>query len=194
MLSIQILIFFLGAVVMGFEMLASRYLYPYFGGSIETWGALIATVLAALMIGYFLGGFLADRVPDLRISGFLVAISAAWISVVPFLSELFLPLLLETVGDGAISTILASCILMLLPISLLGTLLPFVIRVIIIDMAYTGRVAGLSYAVSTCGNIMGTLVVTFMLIPNFGVRSITELIAIVTFLGAIGLYVIGRRK
>ena len=39
----------LGFALMGFEMLGSRYLYPYFGGGINTWASLIATVLVALM-------------------------------------------------------------------------------------------------------------------------------------------------
>ena len=51
----------LGFALMGFEMLGSRYLYPYFGGGINTWASLIATVLVALMLGYLLGGALVDR-------------------------------------------------------------------------------------------------------------------------------------
>ena len=42
-------------------MLGSRYLNPYFGSGIYTWASLISTVLAALTVGYFLGGWLADR-------------------------------------------------------------------------------------------------------------------------------------
>ena len=48
----------LGFALMGFEMLGSRYLYPYFGGGINTWASLIATVLVALMLGYLIGGAL----------------------------------------------------------------------------------------------------------------------------------------
>jgi hypothetical protein len=40
-----------GAVLMGFEMLGSRYLFPYFGGGIGTWAGLISTVLVALTVG-----------------------------------------------------------------------------------------------------------------------------------------------
>lgn len=48
--------FTIGAIVMSFEMLGSRYLNPFFGSSIYTWAALISTVLAALTAGYFVGG------------------------------------------------------------------------------------------------------------------------------------------
>ena len=56
--------FFVGGVLMGFEMLGSRYLFPYFGGGIGTWAGLISTVLAALTIGYFVGGAIVDRHPE----------------------------------------------------------------------------------------------------------------------------------
>ena len=55
--------FLLGAALMGFEMVASRYLYPYYGSGIEVWAALISTVLLALMAGYFIGGVFSQRHP-----------------------------------------------------------------------------------------------------------------------------------
>ena len=58
---IYLIAFVTGAIVMSFEMLGSRYLNPYFGSGIYTWASLISTVLAALTVGYFLGGWLADR-------------------------------------------------------------------------------------------------------------------------------------
>src|SRR5215207_10930844 len=63
-LPIYFAAFVTGAIVMSFEMLGSRYLAPYFGGGIYTWASLISTVLAALCVGYFLGGYLADRYPS----------------------------------------------------------------------------------------------------------------------------------
>ena len=58
--------FVTGAIVMSFEMLGSRYLNPYFGSGIYTWASLISTVLAALCVGYFIGGIAADRYPSRR--------------------------------------------------------------------------------------------------------------------------------
>jgi len=57
---IYVAAFIIGAIVMSFEMLGSRYLNPYFGSGIYTWAALISTILAALTAGYFLGGLIAD--------------------------------------------------------------------------------------------------------------------------------------
>ena len=65
---IYLIAFVTGAIVMSFEMLGSRYLNPYFGSGIYTWASLISTVLGALTVGYFIGGWLADRNPSARCS------------------------------------------------------------------------------------------------------------------------------
>ncbi|MBE10518.1 MAG: hypothetical protein CMM35_09420 [Rhodospirillaceae bacterium] len=191
---VQAIVFVLGSVVMGFEMLASRYLFPYFGGSIETWGALISTVLSALMVGYSLGGYLVDRRPDLRLSSLLIALAAIWLYGLPFLSKPVLVIIIQSFGDGALATISASVVLMFVPLSCLGTLLPFVIRVILTDIDHAGRVAGLSYAISTLGNIFGTLFVTFALIPRFPVSQVTEWLALVAASGSILLYLLSIKR
>ena len=44
----------------------ARLLAPYFGDSTIVWANTIAIVLVALSVGYWLGGKLADRRPDLK--------------------------------------------------------------------------------------------------------------------------------
>jgi hypothetical protein len=80
-LCLYVAAFLTGGIVMSFEMLGSRYLGPYFGNGIYTWAALISTVLAALCVGYFVGGMLADRRPSPRVLGVTVAAGS-----VPFIS------------------------------------------------------------------------------------------------------------
>src|SRR5215510_4518704 len=56
-----------GAVMMSLELVAFRLYAPYFGYSIYVWGSMISVVMAALAIGYSLGGRLADRIPTDRL-------------------------------------------------------------------------------------------------------------------------------
>src|SRR3977135_3025773 len=84
---IYLVAFVTGAIVMSFEMLGSRYLNPYFGSGVYTWASLISTVLAALCVGYFIGGIAADRYPSAPVLGATVLFGSAYILVLPVFSE-----------------------------------------------------------------------------------------------------------
>src|SRR6185437_6871958 len=79
--------FFVGSVLMGFEMVGSRYLFPYFGGGIGTWAGLILTVLAGLTVGYLVGGAVLARPPSARIITGSCAIAAAYLALVPMSAD-----------------------------------------------------------------------------------------------------------
>ena len=49
-------VFVCGALVMIYEIIGSRLLAPYIGTSTYVWTSLIGVILAALSLGYWLGG------------------------------------------------------------------------------------------------------------------------------------------
>jgi MFS family permease len=162
---------------MGFEMLGSRYLFPYFGGGINTWAGLISTVLCALAIGYFAGGPIGDRIPSSRVIAFATLFAAGYLVLVPLTADRVMSQILSTIGDGPSAILIAAAALLLVPLSLLGTFSPVAIRLLISSTQNSGRVAGLVYGISTVGNVVGTLATTFVLIPTIGSRAITYLYA-----------------
>ena len=85
---IYVVAFVVGAIVMSFEMLGSRYLNPYFGSGIYTWASLISTVLAALTVGYFIGGWLADRRPSASVLGATVLIGSVYLLFLPLFAPM----------------------------------------------------------------------------------------------------------
>ena len=68
-------------------MLGSRYLNPYFGSGIYTWASLISTVLAALCVGYFIGGLARRPLSLAAVLGATVLIGSAYILVLPVFSR-----------------------------------------------------------------------------------------------------------
>lgn len=185
-LTIYACAFLIGGVLMGFEMLGSRYLFPYFGGGIGTWASLISTVLCALAIGYFAGSTLVARQISARTIGIMILISAAYLALVPAASDPLMEAIMDHIGDGAYATLLASTALLLVPLTLLGTFSPIAVSLLARTAQDAGRVAGLLYGVSTIGNVVGTLFTTFTLIPTIGSRAITYLFA-VTLAGCAGI-------
>ena len=179
--------FLVGGVLMGFEMLGSRYLYPYFGGGIGTWAGLISTILLALAIGYFAGGALVDRYPTPSIMAAAIALAAAYLAAIPATADRIIEVILHRCGEGPPGIFAAASTLLLIPMSLLGMFSPVSVRLLVRSTAETGRLAGLMYSVSTVGSVFGTLFTTFVLIPTIGSRGITYLYACVLGLCALGI-------
>lgn len=169
--------FLVGSVLMGFEMLGSRYLFPYFGGGIGTWAGLISTVLVALTLGYLVGGTIVDRYPSPHVLAVTVGGSAAYLLFIPSTADRIMRQILESVGEGPSGVLFSSAVLLLIPLSLLGTLSPVAVRLLTQSTSESGRVAGLVYGISTIGNVFGTLFTTFVLIPTIGSRAITYVFA-----------------
>lgn len=207
--SIYAVGFILGFVLMGFEMLGSRYLNPYFGSGIYTWAALISVTLFALMMGYFLGGWLVDRRPTASLLGALVLAAALWMAAIPFAVDpanmarhfgVETPDLLLGVGEAfgygpagiAFGVTSAAFILIFVPLTLIACFSPFAVRLLLATTEASGRQTGAVYGISTFGNILGTLATTFLLIPWMGSSAITWVFAAITALMALALLAIGR--
>jgi spermidine synthase len=170
---IYLVAFMTGGIVMSFEMLGSRYLNPYFGSGIYTWAALISTVLAALTLGYFLGGWLADRTASALVLGATVLVASLYFLALPTFSDALLDLLLADIDDVRTGSLVASLAILLFPVTLLGMYSPFAIRLMLRSAEQSGIVSGTVYGVSTAGSIIGTLGTTFLLIPLIGTKAIT---------------------
>jgi spermidine synthase len=186
-------VFVCGAVLMGLEIVGSRMLAPYFGNSIFVWGSLISVVLAALSLGYWLGGLLADRAPRPTVLAGLIAFPGVVIALMPFVY----PGLNRAIAGGDIGARtgpLVSClILFLVPSVFLGMISPFAVRLQARAVASVGSTAGGLYAVSTAGSIAGTLLTAFYLIAVAGVANIVHGLGVTLLLVAAALYLSGRQ-
>ena len=185
-------VFVCGAVLMALEIVGSRVLAPYFGNSIFVWGSLISVVLAALSLGYWLGGLLADRQPRYGVLAFLIAVPGVIIALLPFVY----PALNRTLAASALGArsgpLIACLILFLVPSIFLGTVSPFAVRLQARAVASVGTTAGALYAVSTAGSILGTLLTAFYMIATLGVANIVHGLGI-TLLAVAGAISVTRK-
>lgn len=198
--------FILGFVLMGFEMLGSRYLNPWFGSGINTWAALISVTLLALTVGYFLGGRMVDRWPSTTLLGALVLLASLTMVaiVIPiggfdrqmiewdYLGETMIIAVGEAVPDDRAGVTLAAAVLIFAPICLIACYSPFAVRLLLVSTHASGRQVGTVYGISTFGNILGTLVTSFWLVPMIGSKAITLTFAGVT--AASGIYLLAMKR
>jgi predicted membrane-bound spermidine synthase len=167
-----ILVFVAGAASLTIEMAASRLLAPYFGSSLFVWANLIGLILLYLTIGYYVGGVLADRQPYPRIFYAITAIAALLIGMVPLIAPPILTWAFNTFATYSLGIFYGSLVsiicLFALPTILLGCVSPYAIRLSIEQLGRAGRTAGMLYAISTAGSIVGTFVPVLVLLPDLG--------------------------
>ncbi len=168
------LVFIAGAAVLAVEILGTRILGPFYGMSLFLWSALITVTLASLSVGYVLGGRWADQGPKLARLCYVLAAAGVWLLLVPVLRH---PVLVVAEPFGLrVAVLVATFILFAPPLTLLGMVSPYAIRLKAEHLSEVGRTAGDLYALSTIGSVIAALATGFLLIPNVGVNRLTFLI------------------
>jgi spermidine synthase len=128
----------------------------------------------ALSIGYWLGGRLADRRPDVRSLCFVVLVAAVLLAIVPLVARPFFDLSVDALDEieaGAfVGSLAAVLLLVAIPIVMLGTCSPWALRLAVTDVEHAGRTAGRLYALSTVGSLTGTMLSALVLIPLVGTQ------------------------
>jgi spermidine synthase len=150
------------------EILGSRILAPSFGTTLHVWSALITVTLAALAVGYAVGGRVADRRPGLGPLMTVMACSAGTLLLSDLITR---PVLRAAYPAGMVSgTFLAATLLFLPTLFLLGMLSPMAVRAAA-SQRQLGTSVGNLYALSTIGSVAGSLAVSLLLIPNMTVHA-----------------------
>ncbi len=165
------------AGVLVLEILAGRVLAPYVGVNLETYTAIIGTILAGIALGARLGGAAADLVDPRRLIPVLLMIGGGLaISSIPIVRALGGSA--GATGRGAPSVILAAC--GFLPAAaVLSAVPPAVIKLQLRDLDRTGRTVGRLSAWSTGGAIAGTFVAGFVLVAYAAVSTLIITIGVI---------------
>jgi len=189
-------VFITGACVLIIEVVAVRVLSPHYGNTIFTVSSVISVILAALSIGYYIGGKFADKYPVLRWFFGIILVSGLLVITIHFIGAIILPIL--SVNFSLITgPLISSLLLFLIPALLLGTLSPYAIKLQSVQVPEQGigSISGKVFFWSTLGSILGSLLAGFVLIPNFGIDYIFIGTGIALFLlGFIPLVFLGINK
>jgi spermidine synthase len=128
----------------------------------------------ALSIGYWLGGRLADRLPDARSLCLVVLAAAVLLAIVPLIARPLFNVAVDALDEieaGAfVGSLGAVLVLIAVPVVLLGTCSPWALRLAVTDVEHAGRISGRLYALSTVGSLVGTMLAALVLIPFAGTQ------------------------
>jgi predicted membrane-bound spermidine synthase len=185
-----VVVFVSGAAVMSFEILSARAIAPVYGQSLHVWASVIGLTLGALTIGYFLGGWAIDRRPAASTVMWTLIAAAIATAVMPMLATPILELT-EPLGLR-LGALVASFLILVLPLTALGMVTPAVTRLATLSVASVGKTAGTIYAVSTLGGILSSFGVGFYTLPFWGILA-TALVTSLSLVGAAALAGISGR-
>jgi spermidine synthase len=194
-----IAVFVAGLVTLGVEISASRLLGNVFGTSNLVWANIIGLILVYLTAGYFIGGRWADRSPHPSTFYALLAWAAFTAGLVPLVARPVLRFAAAAVEQLDAAVMLGSfasvLVLFSLPVTLLGCVSPFAIRIALRGMDEAGRTSGRIYAISTLGSIVGTFLPVLWLIPAIGTaRTFLVLSLALMAVGLLGLSTVDPRR
>ena len=176
--QLELVSFFSGAVVLTFELAASRIVAPYLGSTIYIWTSIIGAVLAGLAIGYTIGGHLADRRHRPADVMLLLVLGAVSILLVDMVKDPLLGLVSGTSWPLRLQSSLVGLLLFVPPTVILGTIPPYLARLSLVDLKSSGKHIARINAAGTIGSLLGTFVTGYILFGFVGSRPILGILAI----------------
>ncbi|MBP7147137.1 MAG: fused MFS/spermidine synthase [Acidobacteria bacterium] len=191
-----------GAAALADEVAWTRWLTLALGSGSRATIVVLATFMAGLGVGSWLGGRIADAWPRraLRLFAAAEALVAGWTLLsIPLLGR-WLPAwagaLAQATGTGPLPTwarVALAVVALAPPTVLMGATLPILARWIADARLLPGRSIGALYTANTLGGAAGTLLATFVLIDAWGL-SRTVLVAALADLLVAGLVFLAARR
>jgi hypothetical protein len=168
------LAFVLGVFSMGFQLLGSRLLGPWFGSSIIVWAFIISVFLAGFSIGSLGGGLLVRLSAPARARGVVLVagLAVAGFGVNALFARGFLSWLDGFSAPLAVALGAACALLFFPPVTALAALTPVLVQAVSERGHTAGFASGLIYCVGTLGNIAGIMLTAFLLIPHVPVSML----------------------
>ena len=156
------LVFGSSAAVLVLEITSLRLIAPYVGITLETNTAVIGFALAAIALGAWSGGRVADVGNPRRLIGPLLLGGGALVLLITptvrFVAEWVGP------SQAASVALLLAAVTVFAPAALLSAVPPMVVKLQLASLSETGSVVGRLSGISTLGAIMATFLTGFVLV------------------------------
>jgi predicted membrane-bound spermidine synthase len=153
-----------GGVILIVEILGAKMLSPYFGTSHFVWTAQIAATLISLAFGYYYGGRMADRKPHLARLFYAMLFASIYLAIATLALEPVAYFFLKF--KLAMGSLLMALFLFFPPLTLLAITIPFLARITTQTTQTIGVQVGRLSAISTFGSVVGTVLISYVLIPH----------------------------
>jgi predicted membrane-bound spermidine synthase len=161
-----------GAAALVYQVAWQRILVLHSGVGIYSVAIIVASFMAGLGLGSHWGGVLSARVGPLRALRLFALLElgiGAFALVSPWLYYDVLYLRGAWIYDSLLRSALAHLAALVVPTTLMGMSLPFLVRAMVADVSSAGRVVGLLYGVNVVGAAAGAFATPWLLLRHLGV-------------------------
>ena len=168
---LPIVAFISGFSLMAYELAAARVLAPSIGSSTYVWTSVIGVIIAALSIGYWVGGKFADlrnRFSDVAWLCLAIAVTVT-LTLVMYLTSI--ESTVQTIPDARVQGVMASLLLFAPTSFLIGMLNPYLVKLRVTSLQTSGQSFASLSALESIGGITGTFITGFILFGYIGARE-----------------------
>ncbi len=172
-------VFICGVCLVMLHIAASRVFAPFWGTSAQVSNILSGVFLGSLALGFFLGGKIADKKANLLGLSLIIFCASFYTGLVAFIDVPILSFLQPRIADLQIKSFISALLLFTPPSFLLGTIFTFVFKLQNTETSRTSSDIGKLLLLIITGNILGSFLTTFVLLPFIGTQKLLILISII---------------
>ena len=174
---ILLLAFLEGCSVMAIELLGGKMAAVFYGNSLYIWTSILGITIFGLAAGYYLGGKLSQNQTKEKILFYIFMGAAFLVALMPGWGNLIMKM---TMVLGYQKGVIVSCLLFLTPpMAFLGMIPPTLINLHSKSINDSGSLTGTLFAMSTIGGIISVIITGFFVIPSYGFKTATCIIAVI---------------
>lgn len=174
----MVISFVTGFSLLTYELAAARVLAPSIGSSTYVWTGVIGVIIAALSLGFFIGGRVADKrnqASDL-VWLLLLASGAAVLTLISY--EGMLQSIVDSIEDSRVQAVIAALLLFAPTSFFIGMTSPYLAKLNVQSLKSTGQAIASLDMFNAIGGIIGTFVTGFILFGYIGAHQAIGLVAI----------------
>lgn len=181
---LEFISFVTGFTLLTYELAAARVLAPSIGSSTYVWTGVIGVIIAALSLGFFAGGKVADarnRLSDL-VALLLLAAGGAVLTLLTY--EGILQSIVDSFEDNRVQAVVAALTLFAPTSFFIGMTSPYLAKLNVRSLKETGQSIASLDMLNAIGGILGTFVTGFILFGYIGSHEAMGLVAILLLLAS----------
>lgn len=158
-----------GFLIMATEIFATGLISPHYGQSLSVLTFVLGITMFSLASGYFFGSRLAQKTKLFKLTVRILFLYIVSLTAMPYIAK---QLFRAAIDLDLISSLLL-CVLpfLFLPLFLIGSLSPLLIRMLNQNDSNVGLNSSRVYVASTLGGVLAALLVAFVLLENLSIYS-----------------------